>query len=161
MRQYPRVDFSNRITSLAQKTADEETGATFVVCAVVHCRAAFKMIDERTHMVDTQLNTFEMLLCFEQWCRHKTFWAIEQQAVCLQRAREAVVVLLESIKESFPRGVEKEGWRLAKFHHLKHMVEDIAKFGAPENTSVNTTIGILPRCPAADLKNDTTPLIGR
>ena len=95
------------------------------------------MIDERTQMVDAQLNSFEMLLCFEQWCRHKTFWAIEQQAVCLQRAREAVVVLLESIKESFPRGVEKEGWRLAKFHHLKHMVEDIAKFGAPENTSAN------------------------
>ena len=43
MHPYPRVDFSNGLASLAMKTADEETGATFVVCAVVHCKAAFDM----------------------------------------------------------------------------------------------------------------------
>ena len=137
MRRYPRVDFSNGLTSLKQKTADEETGATFVVCAVVHCKEAFKMIDQRTKRVEDQLNTFEMLLCFEQWCHRKTFWAIEQQAACKQSARDAVIILMESIKTSFPRGVEEEGWRLAKFHQLLHMVEGIAKFGAPENTSAN------------------------
>ena len=137
MHPYPRVDFSNGLTSLAMKTADEETGATFVVCAVVHCKAAFDMIDKRTQMVEDQLNTFEMLLCFEQWCRRKSFWAIEQQTMCLQRAREAVIILMENIKESFPRGGDQPGWRLAKFHHLLHMVEEIGKFGAPENTSAN------------------------
>ena len=102
MRRYPRVDFSNGLMSLKQKTADEETGATFVVCAVVHCKEAFKMIDQRTKRVEDQLNTFEMLLCFEQWCRRKTFWAIEQQAACKQSARDAVIILMESIKTSFP-----------------------------------------------------------
>ena len=44
-------DRRNGLTSLKQKTADEETGATFVVCAVVHCKEAFEMIDKCTKSV--------------------------------------------------------------------------------------------------------------
>ena len=44
---------------------------------------------------------------------------------------------MENIKESFPRGRDQLGWQIAKFHHLLHMVEEIGKFGAPENTSAN------------------------
>ena len=44
---------------------------------------------------------------------------------------------MENIKESFPRGRDQPGWWLAKFHHLLHMVEEIGKFGAPENMSAN------------------------
>ena len=82
MCQYPQVDFSNGLTSLKEKTADEETGATFVVCAVVHCKEAFKMIDNHTQKVDAQLNTFEMLLCFEQ-----SFYICQLACLSTTRAR--------------------------------------------------------------------------
>ena len=141
MWQYPRVDFSNGLTNLKQKTADEETGATFVVCAVVHCEEAFKMIAECTKRVEDQLNTSEMLLCFEQWCCCKTFWAIEQEAACKQCTQDAVIVLMESIKASFMCGVDEADWHLAKFHQLIHRVEGIAKFRVPENTSATKMPG--------------------
>ena len=54
-----------------------------------------------------------------------TFWAIEQQVVCKQCAQErccrSLYWLMERIlRASFPRGVDEEGWCLAKFHHLIH-----------------------------------------
>ena len=44
----------------------------------------------------------------------------------------AIRIMMKEIIKNAPR-VDKNGWRLQKFHDLLHVVRDIDNFGSPNN----------------------------
>lgn len=99
------------------------------------------------------LNLFEMLLCFEAWCKKPTFWRLpDEDGWGVYRSKYAISIMLNTVKQVLPRAEAPlvpsmphlkvkdwpepkggNGWKVPKFHEMLHLVDDMVRFGAPRN----------------------------
>ncbi|KAI2491813.1 hypothetical protein MHU86_22752 [Fragilaria crotonensis] len=97
----------------------------------------WEVFDEHFLQLDAVLGTMESLLCFEAWLDQYTFWDIGDPDGEASQAEAAIASLMNLITTHLPRHAGN-GWKLSKFHEIKHIVRFIAAFGAPRgyNASV-------------------------
>ena len=76
------------------------------------------------------LGTMESLLCFEAWLEQHTFWECGDPHNESAKAEAAICSLMKLITTYLPR-VKGNGWKVSKFHEIKHVVRFINTFGAP------------------------------
>ena len=74
------------------------------------------------------INVFEKLLCFDAWTRKAAYWNMNDTEAPI-RAKLAIQNLLKLLQEKVPRK-DGQAWRLAKFHEMLHLVDEIMKYGA-------------------------------
>ncbi len=78
------------------------------------------------------VEVFEALLCFDAWLMQDTFWDSSNSAHAMRSARFSIETLLKLCKKNIPT-VKENCWKFPKFHELLHVVDDIERFGAPQN----------------------------
>ena len=61
-----------------------------------------------------------------------TFWDSSNSAQAMQSAQSLIEALLKLCKNNIP-AFKENGWKFPKFHELLHVVDDIERFGAPQN----------------------------
>ncbi|HEY9295875.1 MAG TPA: hypothetical protein VIQ31_05790, partial [Phormidium sp.] len=77
------------------------------------------------------LYLLEMLLSFYAWYKHGHPFLLDNRET-KEETKEAIRILLRSIKELVPRNCGN-GWKLQKFHEILHLVDDMELFGSPLN----------------------------
>ena len=131
---FPRTDFSRGITNLTMVECSEQSGALFLISSFL-MRIRMQGWDFLEHHFPALelrgvLGTMESLLCFEAWLDQYTFWEIGDPHNEATEAEAAICSLMKLITTYLPR--EKgNGWKVSKFHEIKHIVRFIRAFGAP------------------------------
>ena len=75
---------------------------------------------------------FEAMLCFDKWLRKETYWADHNAEVTKAIVSHLIVKLIHISKKYIPTS-KRTAWNYPKFHELMHIVDDISRFGAPQN----------------------------
>jgi hypothetical protein len=131
---FPRTDFSRGITNLTMVECSEQSGSLFLISSLI-MRIRMQGWDFLEHHfpaleLRAVLGTMESLLCFEAWLDQNTFWEVGDPHNEAAEAEAAICSLMELIMTYLPR--EKgNGWKVSKFHEMKHIVRFIRTFGAP------------------------------
>ena len=131
---FPRTDFSRGITNLTMVECSEQSGALFLISSfIMHIRMqGWDFLEHHFPALELHgvLGTTESLLCFEAWLDQYTFWEIGDPHNEATEAEAAICSLMKLITTYLPR--EKgSGWKVSKFHEIKHIVCFIRTFGAP------------------------------
>jgi hypothetical protein len=128
---FPRTDFSRGITNLTLVECSEQSGTLFLLSALTMRVQGWHALASSFPNVEAVLRTMECLLCFEAWLDQPTFWEIgDATGETAERAEAAIASLMRLIVKYLPR--EKgNGWKVSKFHEIKHIVRFIVTFGAP------------------------------
>ena len=133
--EFPRTSFVKGITNLDRKEGKEYRGMIFVLCILIHDMTAWELLDKackrRGRDLTGILNTFEMMLCLDAWTKGKEYWTPRDSSVEEARVREAIGVVIESVKTHLPRE-EGNNWNLPNVHALFHYPRDITRFGPPD-----------------------------
>ena len=127
---FPRTDFARGITNLTMVECSEQSGALFLITYFIMRPDGWQFLDEHFPQLDAVLGTMESLLCFEAWLDQYTFWEVGDPDGEAAEAEAAISSLMQLIITYFPRNVGN-GWKLSKFHEIKHIVRFIGTFGAP------------------------------
>ncbi len=79
---------------------------------------------------ENMLLMLETLLAFHAWYKrgHPFFTQNKSRKKVLMSIR----IMMRAIKTNAPR-VDRNGWKLQKFHDMLHIVRDIENFGSPNN----------------------------
>ena len=141
-RYYPRTNFSHSVTGVSMLTADEWVGVLFTMTILLQTnkgKAAFdasKPILPDGNDVYTVVNMIEMLLSCMTWLSSGPFWktADHRHAAI---AEESIDTMIENMVSNTPR-LEGNGWCIIKLHDLRHICQQINKFGAPMNWDSST-----------------------
>ena len=151
---FPRCDFTNGLTKLTLTTANENSGAIFMLSLLWSTetgrtlRKALKGHSAKT--LQSFCYTFQYLSVYEYWTKQEEFWPLKIENDGVSRrattlAQEATIHMMDTIKKAYPRTECKpvegndvalkgtQGWKLNKFHELLHIVRCIGMFGSPEN----------------------------
>jgi hypothetical protein len=72
------------------------------------------------------------MLCFDAWLNQDTFWRIEGTAAAIDSAQFFIKVLRRMCSNYLPT-TNSNRWNFPKFHKLLHVVDDMSRFGAPNN----------------------------
>ena len=83
------------------------------------------------------LQTFECLLCFDEWLCQPQHWNLDHSHEAVKAASWSITQLMLMIKKSIPRATGN-GWKLAKMHELLHLLDSMACFGAATNFTVES-----------------------
>jgi hypothetical protein len=75
---------------------------------------------------------FEAMLCFDEWLRKDTYWADHNAEVTKAIVSRSIAQLMHLSKKYIPTS-KSTAWIYPKFHELMHIVDDISRFGAPQN----------------------------
>ena len=127
---FPRTDFSRGITNLTMVECSEQSGALFLISSLIMQQEGWDFLDKHFPQLGAVLGTMESLLCFEAWLDQYTFWEIGDPNGEAAEAEAAIGSLMNLITTHLPRGTGN-GWKLSKFHEIKHIVRFIGAFGAP------------------------------
>jgi hypothetical protein len=88
------------------------------------------------HSTQTSLadivDSLEAMLCFDAWLNRGTFWCLEETAVAKDSAQFSIKVLM-SMCSNYQPTTNSNRWNFPKFHKLLHVVDDMSRFGAPNN----------------------------
>ena len=76
------------------------------------------------------MGTIECLLYFEAWLDQFTFWDVNDTTGEADKAEVAIASLMRLIVKYLPR-LKGNGWKVSKFHEIKHIIRFIGVFGAP------------------------------
>jgi hypothetical protein len=132
---FPRSDFTNRITNLTLKTCSEQSGSIFVLALFL--RTAYGACvfnafydDDGCTLKGYQI-VLEKLLFYESWTKRTSFWA-PGELITRGRADKAIRSLLADIKKYYPHE-EGHGWKVPKFHKQLHLPRFIEEYGSPQN----------------------------
>jgi hypothetical protein len=131
---FPRTDFSRGITNLTMVECSEHSGALFLISSFIMCIRMQQLDYLEPHFSALELRavlgTMESLLCFEAWLDQHSFWEIGDPHNEATEAEAAICSLMTLITTYLPRG-KGNGWKVSKFHEIKHIVRFIDTFGAP------------------------------
>ena len=108
----------------------EQSGALFLISVLIMQVEGWEVFDKHFLQLDAVLGTMESLLCFEAWLDQYTFWDIGDPDGEAAQAEAAIASLMSLITTHLPRDAGN-GWKLSKFHEIKHIVRFIGAFGAP------------------------------
>ena len=129
--EFPRTDFSRGITNLTLLECSEQSGALFLFAALIMQAEGWHAISRYIPDLPEVLATMECLLCFEAWLDADSYWdAIGDDVRAVASAETAINRLMSLILKYLPRNAGN-GWKVSKFHELKHIVRFISTFGAP------------------------------
>ena len=142
-RVFPSTDFSNGVTNLTKISAAERLGLVFLFVIL-------SQYDEGWQILESTLNTalapvlqvFEALLCFDAWLSKPTFWNKSNELEAKRIAQASIRQLLDMCCHSIPTR-NTNPWKFPKFHELLHIVDDICRFGAPQNYSAQRPESLL------------------
>ena len=131
---YPRTDFSRGITNLTLVECSEQSGALFLFAALMMQANAERELTSTFHDLKAVLGTMECILCFEAWLEQDTYWEIGDETGEADRAEAAIASMMRLIITFLPRqkadGKQRgNGWKVSKFHEIKHIVRFIVAFG--------------------------------
>ena len=128
---FPRTDFSRGITNLTLVECSEQSGTLFLLSALTMQVQGWHALATLFPNIEAVLGTMECLLCFEAWLDQPTLWEIgDATGETAERAEAAIASLMRLIVKYLPQ--EKgNGWKVSKFHEIKHIVCFIVTFGAP------------------------------
>lgn len=136
-RDLPRSRFRQGIVKCTKRAAHEEVGVVIVVLLIFtsHKHPVADMLFEQLgeQRVAAFIQLFEYLLTFEAWLRQPEFTHAE--------LRSAIIYLpnmLEFYKKVVNRRIGR-GMKISKFHMPLHLVDDIKRFGSPQN--VDSSVG--------------------
>ena len=152
---YPATDFSNGITNLSKISAAERVGLVFlfvilsqydegwiILSQALQKKRTSKITKKQSRQrVYTQkdrdrlkkvISVFEALLCFDQWLNQPTYWTVEHHQESKITVNAAITKLMQMCIHSIPLA-KKKTWKFPKFHELKHILEDMERFGASIN----------------------------
>ena len=127
---FPRTDFSRGITNLTMVECSEQSGALFLITSLIMRQEGWEFLDNHFPKLDAVLGTMESLLCFEAWLDQLAFWEIGDPEGEATEAEAAIAALMNLIVTYLPRN-KGNGWKLSKFHEIKHIVRFIGAFGSP------------------------------
>ena len=130
---YPSTDFSNGITNLTKISAAERLGLVFLFVILSQYDEGWQILEStlKTALAPV-IQVFEAMLCFDAWLNKPTFWLKQNELEAKRLSQASIRRLLEMCHDHIPS--EKEHpWKFPKFHELLHIVDDIARFGAPTN----------------------------
>ena len=127
---FPRTDFARGITNLTMVECSEQSGALFLIASFIMRLDGWQFLDQHFSQLDAVFGTIESLLCFEAWLDQYSFWEIGDPDGEAAEAEAAISSLMHLITTFLPRNVGN-GWKLSKFHEIKHIVRFIGTFGAP------------------------------
>jgi hypothetical protein len=141
---FPKTDFSNGVTNLANMTADEECGLVFLLICLCQFEDGWRILNDalttkghRTNLSKV-LEALEALSCFDAWSRMDNYWKLSQQKKYALQAKESMIEMLTMICDRLPRE-SGNGWKLPTFHNTIHIVNDMCRYGKPKEA--NTEIG--------------------
>lgn len=132
---FPRLLFSNGISSLTELKADDKVGIIFCVI-IAALQAEGKEILMKYASLDniTYCNivyVFELMLCYCAWLKKETYWHVDDNNALL-KAEHAIETLLKEIITLIPRSTGNN-WDIVKIHEQLHVAENILLFGAHRN----------------------------
>jgi hypothetical protein len=127
---FPRTDFSRGITNLTMVECSEQSGALFLISSFIMQLEGWEFLDDHFPQLCAVLGTMESLLCFEAWLDQHTFWEIGDPDGEAADAEAAIGSLMNLITTFLPRHAGN-GWKLSKFHEMKHIIRFVDAFGAP------------------------------
>ena len=127
---FPRTDFSRGITNLSQVECSEQSGTLFLLAALTMQVEGWHLLERHFADMEAVLGTIECLLCFEAWLDQFTFWDVNDTTGEADKAEAAIASLMRLIVKYLPR-LKGNGWKVSKFHEIKHIVRFIGVFGAP------------------------------
>lgn len=150
---FPSTSFCNGITNITKLSAAERLGLVFLFVilghydegwtilssALEHCHNSTTETSEpapKRHCYKPQfkdiLQVFEAILCFDEWLRKDTYWVHQDSPIHKAVVTRSIAKLMHLSKKYIPI-VKSTAWHYPKFHELKHIVDDIIRFGAPQN----------------------------
>ena len=132
---FPRLLFTNGISSLTELKADDKVGIIFcVIIAALQAEGKEILVKYASLENVTYRNiiyVFELMLCYRAWLKKDTYWYIEDNEALL-RAQDAIETLLKEITTLIPRKTGNN-WDIVKIHEQLHVAENIVFFGAHRN----------------------------
>jgi hypothetical protein len=112
-RDFPSMSIQNGITDGTKMCGSEQVGNYFVLLCVMHTHSGQKLMQkemkDRTISLKKIKNCLKLYLSFECWVNEPHPRSQVKQSL------EALGILINLIKECFPRG-EGWGWNLPKMH---------------------------------------------
>jgi hypothetical protein len=127
---FPRTDFSRGITNLTMVECSEYSGSLFLIASFIMREDGEEFLDKHFPLITAVLGTMEALLCFEAWLDQHSFWELGDPDYEADEAEAAIRAMMDLITTYLPRQAGN-GWKLSKFHEIKHIVRFIGVFGAP------------------------------
>ena len=141
-RYYPRTNFSHSVTGVSMLTADEWVGVLFTMTILLQTttgQSAFEASKPNLppgNDVYTVVNMIEMLLSCMTWLSTGPFWKTGDKGRAAI-AEESIDTMIENMVANTPRH-EGNGWCIIKLHDLRHICQQINKFGSPMNWDSST-----------------------
>ncbi len=88
------------------------------------------------------LQVFEAMLCFDKWLRKDTYWA-DHNAEVTKAIVSRLIAKLMHLSKKYILTLKSTVLNYPKFHELMHIVDDMIRFGAPENVCVQRPESLL------------------
>jgi hypothetical protein len=135
----PRLLWKDGITTLTDLSGSHRVGILFTVICVALTKEGASFFDQCFGGDQTRnmIDVFQMLLCYWQWLKKKTFWRRGNKSA-KARVKQAIQTMLQRLVHLWPQA-SGQGWDLAKVHEQLHVPDDIERNGAPENTDSTPT----------------------
>ena len=132
-RDVPRTNFHFGLGSITKMSGGEYSGVILILLIILLCDDGKQLfIDSKieTSTINKYISLLENLLKFEQWMEKESNFKFSPNDI--SNMRTSVTSLSLQIKTSLNR-TQGNGMKVLKFHILSHMVDDIDRFGSPQN----------------------------
>jgi hypothetical protein len=149
---FPSTTFCNGITNISKISAAERLGLVFLFVILGHYEEGWTILSSaldnchkkkeeaipapKRHRYEPSfrdiLQVFEAMLCFDEWLRKDTYWADHNAEVTKAIVSRSIAQLMHLSKKYIPTS-KSTAWNYPKFHELMHIVDDMSRFGAPQN----------------------------
>lgn len=144
---YPATDFSNGITNLTKISAAERLGLVFLFVILYQYDEGWRILETTLQQRTTTnlpdiLELFEAIICFDAWLKQPTYWSVDEEKVSKENALNSIRQFLEMCRSRIPTD-KSDRWNFPKFHELLHIVDDISRFGSPNNFSAERPESLL------------------
>ena len=140
---YPRISvlMTKGVTENARIKAHEYVGLTFVLVLLFQQTEGWNILQEHVKRGRSNkrheerardlLEVLECLLCFDEWTRQHSMWAINDD-VAETQVQASIAQMIAMIETRLPRHTGNE-WKLPKIHELFHIVGTVGMYGALSN----------------------------
>jgi hypothetical protein len=149
---FPSTTFGKGKTNISKISAAECLGLVFLFVILGHYEEGWTILwsaldychkkkeetvpAQKRHRYEPSfrdiLQVFEAMLCFDEWLRQDTYWADHNAEVSKAIVSRSIAQLMHLSKKYIPTS-KSTAWNYAKFHELMNIVDDISRFGVPQN----------------------------
>jgi hypothetical protein len=132
---FPRLLWSDGVTTLTQLTGDQRVGKMFAILLVALTRDGERFFTK--NLPGGQITWRRMVYCFQQilcywaWLKQDFYWMTSDEDAC-EAATQSIKLMMRQLQALWPR---REGlqWLLTKIHEQFHVPVDIHRNGKPAN----------------------------